>query len=660
MADLESDIVGQVSRLPLRPSEANSLLPLFEAISNSLHAIYDRFGDEKFAELGQIHIEVIRAEPQNGEEPPITGFIIKDNGIGLNKANYKSFRTPFSQHKLKRGGKGIGRLGWLKVFKTIAVQSLFKNDSKLEAIEFDFVLREKNQIDLKESLEPARGKIGTTISLTNFVDEFGSRCPVKTDTVVQRIIAHFLPIFAGDKSPKILLQDNIEIDIRQEFKAKIIESLEQLLEIEIAGDIHPILVRHMKCHKSVRPRGRTNNWMCFCANDRGVKEYGIDDQLGLKALDDEMIYVGTVTGDFLDAHVNPQRTDFIFDAEEGKMIRRQVAASVRDFLKKYIENVLSVKKQLTTELIRKNPQYMYLRPELDAFVESLQANSNDEEKIFIEMSQHRFRRQRRFNGIKREIDKAPEYNFELAEKVEYYRTYIQEDKKGNLAEYVAKRKAVLDLLDKLRGFNCETDGRHHLENAVHELICPMRTASDRLEVDDHNLWILDDRLAFYNFFASDLPIKSFTNADSGREPDLALFYDSCLAWRENERLTDTVILIEFKRPGLETFTDKNDPFIQLMDYVSLFQSSTTVKDRSGKVISGIGRNTAFHCYIVADLTDGLTKRLRGRFDPTPDGKGLFGYTRNPDTYSEVIPYDKLLFDAQMRNAIFFDKLGISN
>ena len=99
--------------------------------------------------------------------------------------------------------------------------------------------------------------------------------------------------------------------------------------------------------------------------------------------------------------------------------------------------------------------------------------------------------------------------------------------------------------------------------------------------------------------------------------------------------------------------------MQLMDYVSLFKSGKTVRDRSGKVISGMGNNTAFHCYIVADLTEGLLKRLRGRFDPTPDGKGLFGYTRNPDTYAEVIPYDKLLLDAQSRNAIFFDKLGLN-
>lgn len=96
-----------------------------------------------------------------------------------------------------------------------------------------------------------------------------------------------------------------------------------------------------------------------------------------------------------------------------------------------------------------------------------------------------------------------------------------------------------------------------------------------------------------------------------------------------------------------------------MEYVTLFQSSKTIRDAKGAVISGIGQNTAFHCYIVADLTDGLRTRLRGRFNPTPDGAGLFGYTSNPDTYTEVIPYNKLLQDAQARNAMFFHKLGLT-
>lgn len=658
MPNLESDIVGQVARLPLRPSEANALLPLHEAISNSLHAIHDRFGDADIAAKGRIDVSIIRHGDDN--ERRVIGFQVTDNGVGLNEDNYKSFRTPFSQHKIAKGGKGIGRLGWLKVFDDIKISSSFFENGNLAHRTFRFVLRDKDQIVLDDDPLLRQSDSGTTVRLMSFILPFGSMVPVRTDTIIQRIIGHFLPVFAGQKSPKIYLHDDDGVSELQEvFNEKIIHSIEELIEVEIDGEIQPILVRHMRCNKSIRPRGGQNNWLCLCANDRGVKDYGIDEQIGLKLLNGEDIYVGTVTGDYLDAHVNPQRTDFIFDAEEGAAIRRQVAASVKRFLKEYIDESLAQKKAVVVDLIRKNPQYLYISEHIDDFVSGLQPNSNNEESIYLELSQNRFRRQRKFNIVKNDIAGATNFSDAVAQKVEEYKRYIQDDQKGTLAEYVTKRKAVLDLLDKLRGFVDMESEKQHLEDAVHRLICPVRVDSHGLEVDDHNLWILDDRLAFFSFFASDRPINKYSDVESTREPDIAFFYDSCLAWRESERACDTVILVEFKRPGLEAYTDKNDPLMQLMDYVTLFKSGSTVRDRRGNVISGIGHNTAFQCYIVADITDGLKKRLRGRFDPTPDGKGLFGYTRNPDTYAEVIPYDKLLLDAQARNAVFFAKLGIN-
>jgi hypothetical protein len=653
---MQTDIIGQVARLPLKPSEGNALLPLFEAISNSMHAITDRFNDENIASRGRIDIEIIRS----GDSDSIIGFKVTDNGVGLNDTNYNSFLTPFSQLKINKGGKGIGRLGWLKVFKKVKIKSNYNSERGIESRNFDFILHKDEQIKFFEEPNSSPTEVGTCIILREFIDAYGPKCPIKSATIVQRIIAHFLPIFAGDKSPHILLHDEGEvIDLKEQFSSKILETHEEIVNVEIDEVSYPFIVKHMRCDKSIRPRGGQNNWICFCANDRGVKEYPIDDQIGLKTLGGEEIYVGTITGDFLDSYVNPQRTDFIFDAEDSKEIRRRIATSVRQFLKTYIDFALGQKKALAQNVINKNPQYIYLQGELDSFVQDLKPSSVNEEAIFLEMSQHRFRRQKKFNNVSNEINKSDVLTAAIADKVEEYKTYIVDDQKGALAEYVAKRKAVLDLLDKLSGFDSPAQEKHHLEEAVHSLLCPMRVDSHKLHIEDHNLWILDDRLAFYSFFASDRPISQISDATSGRKPDLAFFYDSCIAWRESDRACDTVILVEFKRPGLEVYTDKNDPFMQLMDCITQFKSSRTVKDRSGKVITGIGPRTSFHCYIVADLTEGLRKRLRGRFDPTPDSRGLFGYTREPDAYVEVIPYEKLIGDAQARNAIFFEKLGLS-
>ena len=80
----------------------------------------------------------------------------------------------------------------------------------------------------------------------------------------------------------------------------------------------------------------------------------------------------------------------------------------------------------------------------------------------------------------------------------------------------------------------------------------------------------------------------------------------------------------------------------------------------GKAIRGINEGTAFHCYVVCDITEELEERIIGRLQKTPDGEGYFGYQQNPSAFIEILPYGKLLRDARKRNVVFFEKLGITN
>lgn len=122
-------------------------MPMFEAVSNSLHAIDDRFA-ESAREKGRIDIEVLRKDPIDTASQ-VVGFVVSDNGIGLNEDNFKSFLRPNSRHKIDRGGKGVGRLDWLKIFNEIKVDSAYEVEagaSKLEERAFDFVLAEEEQV----------------------------------------------------------------------------------------------------------------------------------------------------------------------------------------------------------------------------------------------------------------------------------------------------------------------------------------------------------------------------------------------------------------------------------------------------------------------------------------------------------------------------------
>jgi hypothetical protein len=71
-----------------------------------------------------------------------------------------------------------------------------------------------------------------------------------------------------------------------------------------------------------------------------------------------------------------------------------------------------------------------------------------------------------------------------------------------------------------------------------------------LEIEDHNLWLLDDRLAFFRYLASDKEASSYANIEPKDRPDLAFFYDSCVAWREAAHELH-VDLTDFEADALE-------------------------------------------------------------------------------------------------------------
>ena len=222
-----------------------------------------------------------------------------------------------------------------------------------------------------------------------------------------------------------------------------------------------------------------------------------------------------------------------------------------------------------------------------------------------------------------------------------------------------RRKSVLDLFERYLEYKDDAEQKYQREDALHSLICPMRVDSSTITIEDHNLWLLDDRLAFFNFFASDQELKKYAGVESEERPDLAFFYDTCAAWRETEN-SDTVIVVEFKRPMRDDYSKGKDPVQQVLHYVKRLQDEKTIPDHKGRVIRGINSGTAFHCYVVVDITPQLEDLIIGRFFKTPDGQGYFGYTQNPSAYVEIVPYGKILNDARLRNTIFFQKLGITN
>ena len=134
MAGFTIDLAGRVKNFNL--PKKKPLIPLFEAIVNSIYAIEERQEKENFD--GYIKVEIIR-EPQavvqidgiDSSINDIIGFNVTDNGIGLDENNMRSFLQSDSTYRAEKGGKGVGRFAWLKAFEQTEIESVFKYRCKL-------------------------------------------------------------------------------------------------------------------------------------------------------------------------------------------------------------------------------------------------------------------------------------------------------------------------------------------------------------------------------------------------------------------------------------------------------------------------------------------------------------------------------------------------
>ena len=137
------NVAGQVSQIKLSLSKA--LWPLFETVINSIQSLEDSKISEK-----KIIIEALRSESiqlkndKDGnivEEPNhFETFIVTDNGNGFNTENYNSFLEAYSQLKVKKGCKGIGRFLWLKAFEKVNISSIYCESNRWHQRIFEFSL----------------------------------------------------------------------------------------------------------------------------------------------------------------------------------------------------------------------------------------------------------------------------------------------------------------------------------------------------------------------------------------------------------------------------------------------------------------------------------------------------------------------------------------
>jgi hypothetical protein len=310
---MQIDIKGKINEKKL--SYSNALLPLFEAIVNSIHAIEE--GSSTV--VGIIEIDIVRSKQSkmkfdgNGSQPEITDFIITDNGVGFNKANYDSFNFAHSTYKFNKGAKGIGRFTWLRAFQKAEIESMFMEDGVWMLRKFNFEAT-KDGIE-KPTCEPidGSGKRYTIVRLRNMKEEYRRWCNSTEEGIAIKIIEHCFIYFLNPKCPRILIN-----------RSKLLRPLvvNDLFTSFTKGQVKKdkVTIRKNSFKLSIVRlySSKVDNKIHYCANTREV----LDDKLAADIPElDTFLYdkerkafsiAVYVEGKFLDEHVNDERTAIAF------------------------------------------------------------------------------------------------------------------------------------------------------------------------------------------------------------------------------------------------------------------------------------------------------------------------------------------------------------
>ena len=378
-------------------------------------------------------------------------------------------------------------------------------------------------------------------------------------------------------------------------------------------------------------------------------------------------YLGVLTSSYFDDNVDMNRLSFSIPQESSSInpsmpgmedIVDGAAKAVEAYLREYLDEVESRKQEriqkYTTNLA---PQYRHLEHYVPHKIAALKPGLTDEElddALYGIKRSFENETKAECNSLMQKLNRGEITTEEYQQQFQQTIGKVSDVNRAALAEYVVHRRIILNLFN--RGIDIKPDGKFNLEKYMHQLVYPMRSTSVEMPYENHNLWLIDEKLSFCQFVSSDKP---FDNAQGENRTDL-LFLDRPVAISESKNdgsAYDSIAIFELKRPMRDDYTMADNPMIQLQDYAVKIKEGKA-RDSNHRPIR-VSDTTQFYLYAICDITPSLERVLNSfSYTRTADQLGAYFYNTQLHAYIEVLSYDKIRNDSEKRNKVLFDKLGI--
>lgn len=676
------------------PKSGFTLQPIFEAFTNALEAIRDKQKQHP-EHKGEIKIKIFSTKTTDVEKTNFSHLSITDNGIGFNDEQFERFNI-FRDVRKNYKNLGSGRLQYVHYFGSTTVKSTFEQEDKFYEREFvvskreDF-LKQNAIVKHRSCKEIDNSDTGTTVSFTALLENSGVYNDLTEKILKEKLLERYINYFCHNKNklPKI----SIELYVQNKLTSKTsisktdIPNVDKTQQIQllyskrgIKGGIEKtdntedFTIEAFKINKNILKENKLN----LVSKGEVVEESGINlENLSGNDTIKGKKFLFLVSGNFIDERDTnlrgvlniPTKEDFFKDAfaKEEEIFIEDIQEEVNKTIDTMYPEIEEVKQKHQESFIRLKEMFLLD----DETAKDISISVNDSESdILKKFYEAEAKKSASMDAeIKESIDnldkldtRSPNYEEELEKEIDRLVKAIPQQNKKTLTHYVARRKLVLDLLDKIlaRQLQVQQQKGNYDEALIHNLL--FQKGSNNTGNSD--LWIINEDFIYFKGSSekqlSKLEIdgeRVFKDEFSEEEER----YLSSLGENRKIKRPDVLlfpeegkcIIIEFKAPQVNA----SDHLTQIDKYAGLIRNYTEDKFQI----------TTFYGYLLGESIE--PRDVRGavstfeesyQFDYLfrPSAK-VVGFENRKDgsIYTEVIKYSTLLERAKQRNKIFIDKLN---
>lgn len=685
---------------------SDQLQPIYEAFTNSMESIRLLNKDE---ELKNNYIIIKLFHRENIQhELFIEQIIIEDNGIGFDDSNFDRL-TRYKDTRKNFNNKGSGRIQLIHYFNEVDYHSTYRDRSDNTIKERNFILsKTQRYLDqnaiillLKNGVKIDSTELKTTLTLKTLLEDKDITYYNKLgiNKLKEKLINHYIASFCT-------FQDNLPIIKLEQYINEILKD-----SLTINKDDLPKIDKtdNFSIHYSKLNNGKIEivdkeekfQIMSFCVDKSQLDKNEIkltvkneiveNTKLKLESLlpsdtVEDKRFLFLLSSDYLNNRDSDTRGNLNIPTKEeyrnnsGNMFLEEEIL-LEDIEKQSNNKINDIYPQIKSKEQENNQKIESLKSMFllnDEVLKEISISINDSEEKILEkfytaeskiLAKGDSKIKEQVDELNRLDPSKPEYEQELNEKINLLVKEIPMQNRVALTQYVARRKLVLDLFDKILNKELlrqkEDNKRNNDESLIHNLIFKQHSKNPSTS----DLWLLnEDFVLFSGSSESELRDLEYRGEKILRDDeDLTqeqIAHRDSLQQKRYEKRTDTLL---FPNEGKCIIIEYKAPQVDIAQYLTQIQNyATIILNYSKKKF----KFTTFYGYLLGEEFSPLDVRSHApefvqsyHFDymyksPTTVAS-LWDEVSDGSIYMEILKYKTLYERAKERNNIFINKLGLN-